>query len=304
MVTALARDLLSLERHEILLVRDPKLPQPLNSRGLTVVPLEDPESLDGLLDQADGIWPIAPEGEGLLEALCQRAEARGKVLLSSPSAAVRITASKLETQRRFSLKGLPGIPTEPLEFALIKGSGRWPRVIKPDDGAGSEDTMVVDGPAAVERFLANTSPRRWVLQPYVRGRAMSLSTLFRSGEARLLSVNAMAMTQKAGRFKLDGLTVNLNLAPRLFAWFEQLSSRIAAAFPELWGYAGIDFLWDGHGPRLLEINPRLTSAFIGLGAALNDHPARWVLDLAERNSLPVRGSVPRGNPQQVSLGVS
>lgn len=301
MVTALAQDLLALGGHEILLIRNPQQPRALSAQGLTVVSVEGPGSLDSWLDQADGVWPIAPEGEGLLESLCQRIEARGKVLLSSPSAAVQLTASKLATQRRFTEKGLPGVPTWPLESATDRGRG-WPRVIKPDDGAGSEDTMVVDSPAAVERFLAKTPPRRWIFQPYLSGRAMSLSALFRSGEARLLTVNAMAMSQQTGRFSLEGLTVNLTLAPRLFSTFERLTSQIAAAFPELWGYAGIDFLWNGQGPRLLEINPRLTTAFIGLGPALNGHPARWVLDLADRDRLPERSAIPRGIPHRVSLG--
>jgi predicted ATP-grasp superfamily ATP-dependent carboligase len=49
----------------------------------------------------------------------------------------------------------------------------------------------------------------------------------------------------------------------------QLAARVAAAMPGLRGFVGIDIVWPTRGtPVVIEVNPRLTCAFVGLSQRL------------------------------------
>jgi predicted ATP-grasp superfamily ATP-dependent carboligase len=79
-----------------------------------------------------------------------------------------------------------------------------------------------------------------------------------------------------GRFHLRGMHVNgLEHSDGL----AELGRAIARALPDLWGNVGVDLICTESGPRVLEINPRLTVSYAGLRAALQLNPAGLVLRL-------------------------
>jgi predicted ATP-grasp superfamily ATP-dependent carboligase len=102
-----------------------------------------------------------------------------------------------------------------------------------------------------------------------------------------------------GGFELGGCAINLPDPDRADA--ERLAAAVATAMPGLWGYAGIDFLQTGTGPVVLEVNPRLTTSYVGLRAALGINVAARVLDLWMTGELP-SGDLPRGKTVQVLVG--
>jgi predicted ATP-grasp superfamily ATP-dependent carboligase len=57
-----------------------------------------------------------------------------------------------------------------------------------------------------------------------------------------------------------------------------LASGVAAAMPGLRGFVGIDVVWPERGaPVLIEVNPRLTCAYVGLSRRLGRCLAAEVL---------------------------
>jgi predicted ATP-grasp superfamily ATP-dependent carboligase len=62
--------------------------------------------------------------------------------------------------------------------------------------------------------------------------------------------------------------------------------------PGLQGCFGIDFVQTAGGPVVIEINPRLTSSYAGLKAALGINTARWVVAAAVGEPVPAL----RGHP--------
>ncbi len=70
--------------------------------------------------------------------------------------------------------------------------------------------------------------------------------------------------------------------------YQQLVGQIAHAFPELWGYVGIDLIETAEQMLVLEINPRLTTSFVGIHSALGINLAEAVLQLV--NGKPVLDS--------------
>jgi predicted ATP-grasp superfamily ATP-dependent carboligase len=177
--------------------------------------------------------------------------------------------------------------------------GAW--VIKPDDGAGCEETTLVEGWESASLTLAARPTGSFVAQPWIAGESLSLSLLCSAGEARLLSVNRQRMLRRDGQLHLAGLEVNA--LPDHSGAFERLGSQVAAALPSLWGYVGVDLIATPTGPVVLEINPRLTTSYCGLRPALRLNLAQLVLRLLDAG-LPTRASLrAAGRPVALSLGV-
>lgn len=209
--------------------------------------------------QHDGVWVIAPETEGWLARL-RAAVPAGVGWLGCTAAAIALAASKRATVEALAAAGVP-VPRAGLDAGL-EAVGHW--VSKPDDGAGSVATRVHTGPM--------TAPRPgWHHEPWVDGEALSLSLLCHARETELLSVNRQPVQVMADGVVQVDLPVPHVLRcddprwPRLDA----LARAVTACLPGLRGFVGIDLVWHPEaGPVVIEVNPRVTSAIVGLSAAL------------------------------------
>jgi predicted ATP-grasp superfamily ATP-dependent carboligase len=232
-----------------------------------------------LVTTSDALWPVAPETGGALARLSSTALGAGRILLGSRLEAVHLTASKRRTAQALAEAHVAAVPTFGLDDARATTRGAW--VVKPDDGCGCQDTRLHhDLDAAVLWIEAQPEPARYVAQPYVLGEAASLCALARDGSAWVLSVNRQRIAVRDDSFVFLGSVVN-GLADddgRL----RRLVERVVQVVPGLWGYFGIDLVLGEHGPVVIEINPRLTTSYAGLGAALEYNPAALVLGLLDR----------------------
>jgi predicted ATP-grasp superfamily ATP-dependent carboligase len=282
MLRTLAGELGRLAGVHVVTSRDPRLPSVEGCETLRPVP---GESLDALFARgvaaADAVWPTAPEGSGALERLAAEVETAGRILLGSTPAAVRAAASKRETARLLERAGIPVVPTAGVGEPLPPLPGAW--VVKPDDGAGCEGLELLADHAEAGRRL-EASGGSLVAQPWVEGEPWSLSLLCAGGGAHLLSCNQQRMRREDAGLSLDAILVNAR--PPDDPNVARLGDAIASAIPGLRGYVGVDFLLTSHGPVVLEVNPRLTTSYCGLPAALDRNIAGLVLDLHRTARLP------------------
>lgn len=277
MLSALLRDLRDVPDARVTTSRDPRLPPHPIPRVAAIAPApgEDPWALFARgANAADAAWPVAPETGGALERLARRTLAIGKSLVGTRPEAVRLTASKWETARVLDAAGIPSVPTFAAGERLPPLGGGW--VVKPDDGAGCGGVVTVpDWRAAAGRLTGDD--QKLVAQPWIEGCALSLSLLCCEGQATLLSCNRQHVHLAGGRPALHAITVNaLRDSEGRYA---RLAGRVAAAIPGLWGYVGVDLVLSADGPVVLEINPRLTTSYCGLRAAVGVNVAALVLDL-------------------------
>jgi predicted ATP-grasp superfamily ATP-dependent carboligase len=263
MLRALARDLSSIAGIEVVTCRDSRLP-----------PLVFPTVFDfeRCMQEADAVWPIAPETGGSLERVSRHILQCGKVLLGSEPGTVRVTASKLQTSRALAQAEIAVAPTFGSEEETPSSSSGW--VVKPNDGAGCLNTRFFRSRQEAMRFA---QAQGHVLQPYVAGKPCSLSILCRKGEAQLLSCNRQRIRIEDGRFEFLGCEVNSFEDER--GDLSRVASRIASTLPGLWGYCGVDFMQTETGPVIIEVNPRLTTSYVGLSDALGENVAGLVLGL-------------------------
>ncbi len=241
-----------------------------------------------LIAKADIVWPIAPETGGALQEVASRASRHCCRVLISDAETLAITSSKLRTAEHLGKHGVAAVPTYRPGAAPSTALHGW--VIKPDDGAGADETYRSD-------ILPSRDDNR-VVQPYVPGNALSLSLLARDGEAWLLSCNIQDVVLEGEQFIYKGFEVGG--AEHRRAMLEPIAQAVAASLPGLWGYIGIDVIDGADGPLVLEINPRLTTSYVGLHKSLGINPAALVLKLIDQPISALRQPV---EPRPVYISV-
>ena len=241
------------------------------------------EEFARLVEQVDLVWPIAPEFDGILLALCQTVESLGKQLLTSPASAVAVAGNKFKTYELLNRSHIDSVPTRML--TPFDQFGHYPEldngwIIKPVDGAGCTDSYVVANQQDFERMLAGKGP--YVMQPHLEGKKTSLSCLFKQGCAWLVCVNLQNFELSNRQYHLIDIEVNQQLD---FGRYQYLIDQIALVMPDLWGYVGIDLIETATQTWVLEINPRLTTSFSGIYEALGINIAGAVLQLVQGEPL-------------------
>lgn len=282
MLRALLADLLEVPgvevpRLEVTATRDARL-SPLQApvRSITINdPRESWTLWEELARTADAVWPIAPETEGALERFSRMVESTGRRLLSSTADAVAVASSKAATADVLAAAGLPVVPVRRVGADEPPGDGPW--VVKPDDGAGCVDTRLIRDHGDWASWLGEADRAGFVAQPLQPGTPASLSMLCRDGRAWLLTVNRQDVSLVGQSFSYGGGIVGGMPATPLLA---DLAQGVAAALPGLFGYVGVDFIAGPDGPMVLEVNPRLTTSYVGLRRATGRNVAAAVLDLA------------------------
>lgn len=285
MIGALAADLVRIGGIHVSALRDPRVLH-LTLPSCQVVDVLDKsshnEEFTRLAATADATILIAPEFDGILFKAAQRVVSSGGRLLSPSPEFIRIAANKQQTCEKLAAAGVPTPlgrvlqPEEPLPADFS-----YPAVLKPIDGAGSQDTYLLssqhDTPAAY------AWPRR--IEQFIPGKAASVAVLCGpGGSVPLLPCNQRI--SEDGRLRYRG--GELPLSPGLTERATALATHSVAAMPQVVGYVGVDLVL-GHDPHgsedaVIEINPRLTTSYVGLRAACQDNLAEAMWQIASGES--------------------
>ena len=226
------------------------------------------------MQSADAVWLIAPETDGILHYVTQIAALQGKLVLGCGLESIEITSDKLETYLVLKQAEILTLPTYTYQN-WPKGEGSW--LAKPNDGAGCEDTVCFDDAENLMHWLVQHNKLlTHVIQPYKKGVPASISCVMYRGKAQLLSCNTQIIEINQHQLSYKGSIINGMRAH----WhsFELLANQIASAIPSLAGYVGVDVIVNNGEIFVLEINPRLTTSYVGLGAAIGTNPAELIIN--------------------------
>lgn len=245
---------------------------------------------------ADAALMIAPEEDRALERLTRLVLAAGTRLLGCGPAAVRIAADKGATARLLAANAVPGPPTRRLPFteAAARLAGHpLPLVLKPIDGCGGAGVVVVRRRAAIaaalRRVRRSTSGAALLAQEYIEGMDASV-VVFAGGGGTLVPFGPFRQ-RLARRGPLRYLGGDGPIDHPRAGDARELACRavaaLAAAAGGVRGYLGVDLVLAPEGARVIEINPRLTTAYVGLRRVMRENPARLILAAAAGEPLPV-----------------
>lgn len=282
MLQALLDNLAGISGIEPVVMLDSRVTGSINTAGINTLIIKPEhnshEEFARLAHYCDAVWPIAPEFDGILQALCQTVELMGKLLLTSPVGAVAITGNKFYTWLHFNQHQIATIPTRLLD-TVSYSAGEW--IIKPVDGVGCGDSYLIVDRQDFE--LMSTRIGRYIIQPHIAGKKTSLSCLFKQGHGWLLCANLQHFSIINKQYRLSEITVNYYTD---LSVYQTLVDNIARVLPELWGYVGIDLIETPEQILVLEINPRLTTSFVGIYDATGINVAEAVLQLLTGLPIP------------------
>ena len=289
---ALLCDLSELNQYQLITMHDARLQPSVYAKNTMAVATGDfLKVFKKALKQADLVWIIAPETDGILlelTALCLAAEddEDGAIFLGCGYDASLVATSKtlsFEALQAADIHTLPVFGGEDLmqQAFLDAMSGlnvtKW--VAKPEDGAGCDGIRVFDSLADLRDWLKQDEQYlRYLAQPFQQGITASFAMICRDGKGWLLSCNQQHIQYDDSRFKLTGISVNG--MQTYWQRFETLARKIAKMLPDALGYIGVDVIIEPESDRIfvIDINPRLTSSYAGLREAIGHNPARIILD--------------------------
>lgn len=243
-----------------------------------------------LLKRCDSVLLIAPETDGVLSMLAEQAEAEGVRLLGCSSSAISAAGNKAVCSRLFELGKICTPETRTANFLTaerIAGQMRFPLVIKPLDGIGSEGVCRVetlsDLPAVLDIVRQATVQEQILLQTFAEGIHASVSLLIADSGCMPLSLNLQLM-ETGAPFQYLGSRVPFNHPMRDQAM--KLTVKAVQLVPGMKGYVGVDLVLADDRVDLIEINPRITTSYIGLRRVARTNLAHAMWNACVQDVLP------------------
>ena len=230
---------------------------------------------------------IAPESAGALKALVEEVLDSGVASLNCSPEAIELCGDKQRTIEEARRAGLATPFSTAVSTLEAPQRPLWlPAVAKPIDGVGCEGLYLVRDRLELLKALKLIRQAGWqeaVVQEYIKGANMSVSLIAQRGEAKAYTVNSqfisLAPPPRASSYKGGYTPVKLPKAREAAKAAEHLCKSIRG----LKGYIGVDIVL-AEEPYIIEVNPRLTTSYIGMRLVLEQNPAKAML--AERTPTP------------------
>jgi tyramine---L-glutamate ligase len=236
-----------------------------------------------LAAEGEATFVIAPESDGILLARRRQVDDAGGRFLGHSADAIQLCSDKLAFCEHLARHELPTVPTELFDSLATGSTFHFPLVVKPRDGAGSQDTFLICDERDLRRhreILRTTfgGPREAIMQPYVAGRSLSVAAIVDSVSGVVQGFPAGQQHQSDdGRFHYRGGAIPARLPASVDV--AGLVQRVCRSINGLSGYIGFDLILPSASPQplFLEANPRLTTSYLGYRALAAENLAARIL---------------------------
>lgn len=280
MLAAVVEDFAAIDGVSVTVLRDSRLP-PLSVAAVEQITVEGPEgeriAFRDAVQATQATLVIAPEFDGLHLSRTQWAEEDGAFLISPNSSFVDLASCKWKC---FQLWREGSVRT--IDTFQVAQRETWehlldlPVVTKPADGAGSEGVLSWNAGFEVNGELA--SGDKFLIQPKIFGDAVSCAAIGNGADFFLLPA-AFQSLDKDLKYHGGCLPIPLDLNVRA----HRLAAQAIRAMPPFRGYVGLDMILglcpEGKEDVAVDLNPRLTSSYVGLRLLLKNNLAQAMLDV-------------------------
>lgn len=296
MLTALVEDLLRLPEVTVHTSWDSRLPPELPSAvkvSHVSTAEEEWSTFQQLVEECDATYIIAPEFSNILFTRCQHVRDKQKSLLNVTPEAVKLCTDKYQLWEVLVSIGIPTVDTELISDVAAYSPECYPFVVKPADGAGALSTFCVNSktvwPAVRRHLLDDKEFTTYIAQPLIEGQPCS-AIVYVGKTIEVFPVGVQKITIEDVIGYEGGAIPPLDAARQ--ARFDPIVEQIVDVIPELVGLWGVDFIVpdsDPENPLVVEINPRLTTSYVGYRRQTDDNIAERLLFQYRRHP-PLRWS--------------
>jgi predicted ATP-grasp superfamily ATP-dependent carboligase len=255
-------------------------------------------NLRKISDEVDAVYVIAPETDGVLGSLVELVEQTNAASLNCSASAIEKVSNKAGFYDLLRKRGVP-MP-ETLTFNVldniaeikkaIQGGLNFPLIFKPSDGVSCCGLSVVRNEAqvsdAANKIKRESSSKQFLVQELIAGAAASVCLFCIGRKAVPVSLNhqdvVIETPEACSSFSGGSVPFDNPLQVETF----EKAKEIVELFPNLRGYVGLDFVLTEDAAVVLEVNPRLTTSYVGLRAVANFNPAQAIVTSVLKRKLP------------------
>jgi predicted ATP-grasp superfamily ATP-dependent carboligase len=260
--------------------------------------IEARETVRKVAESAEAAYVIAPETCQTLRSLVKIVEQTSAVSLNCGASAIDEVADKAVLREALEKLGVAQPKTiilgvlddvEEIKRAVNAELG-FPAIFKPLDGVGCCGLSLVRNEdhvaEAVGKIARGSSAKRFVAQELVKGDAASVSLISTGDEAVAISLNMQKVTvgMPSAVSSYDGGLVPFDNSLKREAF--AVAEKIVKFFRGLKGYVGVDMVLTEKEPMVIEVNPRLTTSYVGLRQVLNINLAQAVVNAILKQKVP------------------
>jgi len=264
---------------------------------ITIVSLNElRKKMEEVLRNADVAYIIAPESDGVLRDLINLANEVGATSLNCQVEAVEKVSDKSLVYERLREVGVTvpttlrvGVCDEAKEIEKIATDLGFPLVFKPTCGIGCSGLSLVKAKEhirpAIEKIKRNGADS-FLIQEFLEGSAASVSLICNGNEVLPLTLNQQVVNVATPDSDSQYYGGMVPFHHPLEEEALDAAKRAVEAFEGLRGYVGIDLVLTDDGPFVVEINPRLTTSYVGLRKVIDLNLAQVIMDSVIRSKLP------------------
>src|SRR5208283_427761 len=291
--------------HEVTVLLDARLSK-LNPPIVAdcAIPVFYPKEAEKLLVNAakinDAVYVIAPETGQTLRSLVELVEHIGKVSLNCDASVIQRVADKTVLYETLKKNGLPTPNTVVLNVdgglaevkQTIRSKFSYPLVFKPVAGVSCGGLSLVKEDAqvekAVDKIKAESAGKHFIVQEFIDGEAASVSVLCTGSKALAISLNRqnvkVAVPEACSSY--EGGTVPFDHPLKQEAL--KVGERVVESFPGLRGYVGVDLVLVKDKSFVVDVNPRLTTSYVGLSRVTSFNVAEALVNAVLKGKLPTK----------------
>lgn len=259
---------------------------------------ESEKALERLSRVFDAVYVIAPEQGQTLQRLVELVEESGGTSLNCHVDGLGRASNKAEACEVLKKHGLP-VPRTYV-FRVQEGAEHvrrmvsrleFPLVLKPANGVGCCGLSVVQDESQICQAFdkaKEASAEIVVVQRMVEGVAASVSLISTDREALPITLNeqmiALAPPESESAY-MGGIV------PLRHRWEKEameMARRTVESLTGLRGYVGVDMVLTDNGPVVMEINPRLTTSYLGLRRVIKFNLAQAIVEAVLGQRLPIQ----------------
>ncbi|MBN1784379.1 MAG: ATP-grasp domain-containing protein [Candidatus Bathyarchaeota archaeon] len=246
---------------------------------------------------ADAVYVIAPDSGQMLENLVQDVEDSGGTSINCSVDSIKRVSNKMKTSEALKKMGLKVPETVLLDIhetvdnikQLTKELG-YPLVFKPLDGVSCDGLSIVKDEeaiaSAVKKVAHESTGKQFIAQKMIMGKTTSVSVISTGDKAVAATLNGQFVTLGSPDEESEYLGGVVPFSHSMEKEALRAAEKAVETLEGLKGYVGVDMILTDEEPVVIEINPRLTTSYVGLRRVTNFNPAETIIDATIKQKLP------------------